>query len=381
MPHTMTSDEPLHDRPSLTQQPFGETEHLANDHDIHDVAYLDLNAPPPAKCASSRAAPTQEQSTPSSYETATTALPLKVSTRDASINNVSLSGNEGRHRRNQSQPAHRRDLSNPEVASEGTRSSMPVVDHTLSSDLHPQTGDLTTDRLPQVEASEMREPDVVQGRDVILDMDGYHRENKRSNAEASGREDHHSVLETFTRDLLAAVPDEKRPVLPLRATDPDVPAPASPQSDILDFPVDRQERDRRRFDRAKSEPPVESPEPLSPRLDPSKAASAMDYAWDWGRIPDSSADGHIAPERRQTLPPTDNQSGETSTRLRNVEENPYLFIFDAEGRTHTFELALCHDAPQVEETAFLETRVTFQDFIENPSLVDDPKLVVRYSLQ
>jgi phosphatidate phosphatase LPIN len=118
----------------------------------------------------------------------------------------------------------------------------------------------------------------------------------------------------------------------------------------------------------------------------------MDYAWDWGRVaPDGHREQiHHAAERRDSLPPLDiDPSSAPSARLRNVEENPFLFVFDSEGRSHTFELSLSDasggDDEGIPEAAkqstFLEHRITFQKFIESPHIVDDPRLVVRYSLQ
>ena len=117
----------------------------------------------------------------------------------------------------------------------------------------------------------------------------------------------------------------------------------------------------------------------------------MDYAWDWGRAHRGSVDGPESSTsvRRDTMPiidPVPNASSQT--RLRGVDENPYLFILEYDGRSHTFELGLCAtaiDDPQntfqAREVAFLDSRVTFQRFIEEPQVVDDPKLVIRYSLQ
>jgi phosphatidate phosphatase LPIN len=358
---------------SLTQQPFGQTERISDDQGLRDVAFLDLNASPTVKhklLSSTDLAKEDTTTTPSSSSSRAVGDSTKLPNERES--------DEGRHRRNKSQPASRRDPPNPVVASDGENSTMPSVDHTITQ-FQPQATDKTsTDGLPRIEPGDGEGPDVTYGQDVVLDMDGYHSSDpERPNAaDRGGGEIQHSILETFTRDLLAAVPEGRRPGLTLRATDPDFHLPAS--SDTLDLPLDTDDRELRRSDRAKSEPPTDSPEHLSPKLDPTKTASAMDYAWDWGRIPESSGGPS---ERRGTLPPMDVSSGESSTRLKNVEENPYLFVFDAEGRTHTFELALNDDNMRPQDAAFLDNRVTFQEFIENPSIVDDPKLVVRYSLQ
>jgi phosphatidate phosphatase LPIN len=232
---------------------------------------------------------------------------------------------------------------------------------------------------------------------VVLDMAGYHSEEQPdiTSKAPSSSEVRTSVLDTFARDLLAAIPVDKRPTMTLRATDPNIrniKADIEVATLVDDSPGDLDIREFRRSDRATSEPPVDPPDPISPKLDPSKTAIAMDYAWDWGRIrPDEHRDeNHPVPDRRESLPPLDTETDTTApnARLRNVEENPYLFVFDTGGRSHTFELSLSADPALVPDdsdraiqSAFLDHRVTFQKFIESPEIVDDPRLVIRYSLQ
>jgi phosphatidate phosphatase LPIN len=387
---------------SLTQQPFGETERLAEDDDLKDVAFLDLNAPPAAGTAHASTGGQRAQSAASSSVLGIAASDIAPNpsltdhgdSPSANLQEGPADSSEVRHKRNKSQPAPHRPLRDLGADTGEESSSLPASNHTPSR-IPDDINNSRANGLPCVGTGEGAGPGVLEGNDVVLDMDGYHTEDRdRSTMGPSGKrggaEVQYSVLDTFTRDLLAAVPSEKRPVMPLRATDPDFHPPGSPESDSLALSPDLEDRDLRRFDRAKSEPPVDSPEPLSPNLDPTKTASAMDYAWDWGRIPDGSdVQKQLSPERRGTLPPIDLPSHGTATRLKNVEENPFLFVFDADGRTHTFELALCDTASSTDlpvsdhfkATAFLDNRVSFQAFIENPSIVDNPKLVVRYSLR
>jgi phosphatidate phosphatase LPIN len=119
----------------------------------------------------------------------------------------------------------------------------------------------------------------------------------------------------------------------------------------------------------------------------------MDYAWDWGTAP--PREGHLPPTeervRSESMPPTALDMGLGGTantgRLKNVEENPYLFVLEMDnGRSHAFELALCGEdiaatSSPNDDAMFVDNRVTFQRFIEDSQLVDDPRLVVRYSLQ
>lgn len=76
-----------------------------------------------------------------------------------------------------------------------------------------------------------------------------------------------------------------------------------------------------------------------------------------------------------------------AAKLKNVEENPHLFVLETERTTHVFELSLAGNAINApegqaqleEEGAFLQSRITFQRFIEDPELVDNPNLVMRYN--
>lgn len=380
---------------SLTQQPFGETERLAGTDDLDDVPNLDLNEPQGKTRAVIEANSDDGTTNTSVFSSAASLLPsipFMSSRAPATADNTTelTESSEARHRRHKS---HSPDILDSIHNTESSRSediSRIVRDHS-SSDLPDGQ-----DALSKNGEADLTRPHVLHRNDVVLDIAGYHSE-ACSGSRSLGRstsEVRTSVLDTFSRDLLAAIPNERRPVMTLRSTDPNLRIPGVDQEpeQAIDESDDEEELEARRFDRAKSEPPVEAQNPVSPTLDPTKAAMVMDYAWDWGRVPPEGhrEQGLPVPERRESLPPLESDTTTApSARLRNVEENPYLFVFDSEGRSHTFELSLSEDSAGktesitdfAKQSAFLDHRITFQKFIESPQIVDDPRLVVRYSLQ
>ena len=245
------------------------------------------------------------------------------------------------------------------------------------------------------------------------------------------------LVHTFAQDLMTSVesPPERygapalRPSLASRSTDsaiidglprssssslagPPVPPALDPLS--LDSNLSEGKKSpspaRQRHDRVSSEPPhsageaaeTESPGRLRPDSLPSGEVStsssegsstsaiglpttttshaAMDYVWDWGRLPGHSMeddDGRhyehnmerslSGPPVRSTMtakegirndhmpaagldvaiPSNLDVRGENAPlavpgKLKNIEESPYMFVLEmADGRSHTFELALC----------------------------------------
>jgi len=379
---------------SLTQQPFGETERLAGSDHLGDVPNLDLNEKSQGgqqirSDENDNHSKTAHTSVFGSAASLLPSIPFMSSRASASTeatNDMVTDNVEARHRRHKSQPLA---MSDPSTSTTSTMTEEPIASDLsdLSSEL--RSAQLLVDRT---------KPEIVARDDVVLDMSGYHSDDPSGSA-SKGRssfEVRTSVLDTFARDLLVAIPNEKRPIMTLRSTDPNLLnthislAPEEAVEDSSDD--DDEELQSRRFDRAKSEPPIEPPNPVSPTLDPTKAAMAMDYAWDWGRVPPEGhrEQAHHVPERRDSMPPIETDpTTAPSARLRNVEENPYLFVFDSEGRSHTFELSLSETSvgdnesrsESARQSTFLDHRITFQKFIESPQIVDDPRLVVRYSLQ
>lgn len=376
---------------------------------LGDVTFLDLNAPPKKSSGNDGSDQETSVSTPSSMlDTAASLIPsIPFLTGRGSPTQEhagpALSGdqNNGGHSKMLSEKPGQSVPPNPLTARPGESTRMPSRDKRLS-EVHSPSSNPMVEPLPKVQPGEGEGPRIIYGKDIVLDAAGYHSEGLDTPAAHGTSKPRHrslpradpeiqdSVFNTFARDLEAAIPHVQRPSLPLRATDPDLQVPATKSIDIdLSLPDDRPSPAR--SDRATSEPPPDSLQPASPSLDPSSAALAMDYAWDWGRTHRESLDDSepVAPVRRETLPAFDPPSaGASSARLRGVEENPYLFVLEFDGRSHTFELGLCATAidnqsnsVQEREVAFLDSRVTFQRFIEEPQIVDDPKLVIRYSLQ
>lgn len=387
------SSAPVGPETYLTQQPFGDTEkQFVPAEELGEVDFLDLNAPTrsPSKSPKVVTPPTSVLDTAASYMPS---IPFMGHSHDEEDNNADGLDTSSRTRTElQSEIPP-----NPLEAKPGESIRMPSRDHRLSAAANPELSPNIdpSDALPRVRPGEGDGPHVQYGKDIVLDGTGYHHKREHSGgSQASTSDVRESVLDTFTRDLEAALPVDHRPPLALRATDPDV------QSwDAKSFEAEVSSRPDRapspaRHERATSEPPPDAPEPASPTLDASRTALAMDYAWDWGRIPEGKTGNDVDPEdlaaRRADMRSLDLRPIDTPrARLKGVEENPYLFVLELGQRVHTFELALCPDisiedaqGPDLaQETAFLEHRVTFQRFIEEPQVVDDPALVIRYSLR
>jgi phosphatidate phosphatase LPIN len=310
---------------------------------------------------------------------------------------------------------------NPLAAAPGEPTDMPHRDVKLS-DLPSRSGDSTPrenvesveDRLPKVREGEGEGPEVVYGRDVVLDMAGYHANVGASEedllAEHTASESHEaansrsSVVEAFTQDLVACTLAAPRPSVVPRPSEPILPKASTPlhngdlSLDVDSLSLDDDEMSTpRRFVRGQSEPPQTPDRPISPTaarhalrpsprlattpngksfpaavgMHPSASNVAMDYAWDWGKVPPK--EGHLPPTeervRSESMPPTALDAGlgdvASTGRLKNVEENPYLFVLEMDnGRSHAFELALCgegmsSDSPNV-DALFVDNRATFQ---------------------
>lgn len=189
---------------------------------------------------------------------------------------------------------------NPMDAGPGESTELPERDRRLSE---------TDESLPKVKPGDGEGPEVVYGKDLVLDMAGYH---SKTSLEDEDRTRDQAMVQTFADDLLAAARHQQRPMLKPRTTDP------------LQQQLSELNLETRRTDRATSEPPELN----------------------------------------------------TGVTLRNVDDNPFLFVLDLEGQIHSFEMALCDDVG-----SFPANRVSFQKFIEDAQLVDDPRLVVHYHSQ
>ena len=371
-------------------------------------------------------------------------------------------GIEGQDRPKDAQTAMPR---NPLTALPGEVAGLPHRDHKLSHFAHQRaragasatTDDADSQALPKVRPGEGEGPRIVYGKDVVLDMAGYHGTIRNAQDEAVDsplRESFNvseypaqfsdsggeiaverpkievALIESFTKDLLAAASElvdntdfSTKPFLPERATDSVIPQAtitsdfseekSSPIStydsdmNVRETPANKQKSTSvspsfpSRNDRGCSEPPPEvefvpdgavtnssslglsrrtgdvtHPDNLPSKLEISSSKIAMDYAWDWGRIPDRRVhDGEVEDtgsgplmERSPSGPfnrigtvssdlsrddnamPTNldlatselklaNQ--DTPGQLRQGEMNPFMFTLSGlSGKSHTFELSL-----------------------------------------
>jgi len=371
---------------SLTQQPFGETEEqVQHDHSredggfaklgdrnarLGDVDYLDLNAPASEEPLSNEEAESTQQNGPtdssvasasavspsSLLDTATSMLPSipflssssSPSSKSASSEKPSRSPSSNAENR-EAVPSHHqvnekahgqsamtevRGPPNPMVAQPGESTDL-ARDDTLSSytqareqaagGQHAPDG---SDKLPKIEAGEGEGPNVVYGKDVVLDMAGYKSHGKfpevqqakaktsiqveegiiRQRRAAMEQVEEHkeqsthprlgdALIDTFVQDLLMSIHSSSfslepplRPILPAaRATDSALPQASSssskdgldPTTSMPDLPRDiaslslesndpvlghSPSPSRRRRDRGQSEPPREPEDDMDPMI-------------------------------------------------------------------------------------------------------------------
>ena len=264
----------------VTKEPFGETEKLA-DHDGHlgEVDFLDLNASNPSRDVLSPGLDTAKKLPP-----------------------------------------------NPMEAGPGESSGLPMKDYKLQD----------AEGLPKVEPGQADGPSVMYGKDVVLDISGYH--NEPQEALESRTQQSSTMVDGLTRDLLAAINEVSRPALVHSPSDPilnDTPLEVdSDSASAFEF-------GSRRFDRGQSEPPPEFER--APRrmgtigpLSGASSAAVMDYAWDWGKVPRPSA--HPDDVDEYALP----ESLDLADGAKLGHVDSYLFTLTAaSGRTYAFELGLC----------------------------------------
>jgi phosphatidate phosphatase LPIN len=264
----------------VTKEPFGETEKLA-DHNGHlgEVDFLDLNA---------------SESLPD------TTLPRLTAVL------------------NKSPP-------NPMEAGPGESTDLPPRDYKLQD----------ADDLPKVEPGEANGPDVIYGKDIVLDMSGFHNESQDVSEPQSQQS---SMIDALTRDLLAAVNDISRPPLVHSPSDPIL---SDAPSDVESDSASAFELGSRGFDRGHSEPPPDFER--APRrigtvgpLSGANSTAVMDYAWDWGKVPRPSAH----PDDVDEYALSEGLDLAAGAKLGHIDS--YLFTLTASsGRTYAFELGLC----------------------------------------
>lgn len=308
-------------------------------------------------------------------------------------------------------------------------------------------GNHSDEALPRVKPGEGEGPEVLYGSDIVLDVSGYHNElNPQGSASASSdkAQVQASVLDSFTRDLTAAIEETgARPFLTHSpSTDPDVSTvmvTPRPEADNSASPI-HPPQSPSRSDRGQSEPPPDVERTprrhvaravngvshvRSSTIDPASPTAVMDYAWDWGRLPETSShsgevedydrDGNSSPAYSSASPQAprvraDSMGSEldraaqalsSSHTLSGSDSDPFLITFSTpSGGSYSFELSLCGENGQTsfargdvsnttepiadmqveEEANFLQNRITYQRFLEDPDIIDDPQLILRCSL-
>ncbi|CDS01254.1 hypothetical protein [Sporisorium scitamineum] len=101
---------------------------------------------------------------------------------------------------------------------------------------------------------------------------------------------------------------------------------------------------------------------------------ASSDGYEAARSPDASA---LEALRRHT------EGGEVAGKLTSSESEPYTFLLQLEGSSHSFELSLCYSDTfgqdqEADEYEFLENRVSFERFAHDQDVVNDERLVIRY---
>lgn len=433
-----------------TQEPFGQGD-ASSVNGLRKVDYLDLNAVDDSNDSAQSLDEAQTQrldemeraiKSPSSYLDATghqTTPDLSVLGDHSEPDSISPAQHDQSLSRSALPPPEARlPPPNPLAAEPGEKAALPSRDHRLSHiSLLQNNG---PEGLPKVPAGEGEPPSVIYGKDVVLDIAGYHSKEagqadpvekdteildsesspsepelglprtpqapprEESSTQASTQVTNY-LVDSLRRDLQEAAAAQRHALAG--------PADDLHLDDLDQLTLSEDTRVEPLFQRASSEPstggeglstssPSLSRTPkgtlISPALPPRPrfdVSLGLDPAADVAEHEDDVDDIRSREMlRAQSLPPSDHPGSSTgsrqlSVRLKNVEDNPYLIVVDVDGiRSHTFELSLCGEADfaisgnatESEETAFLRSRITFQNFVEDATLVDDHRLVLRYSL-
>ncbi|WVQ76689.1 hypothetical protein IAR50_006363 [Cryptococcus sp. DSM 104548] len=395
---------------SVTHEPFGSTEkQVPHEEPLGDVDFLDLNATPdtPSKAngTNSATASPLRRDNPLRHNilgTASNILPQSMRSapstptkpqppaRQPSIDDNAPNDEAKAKEEDRPVVSNTDKEPNPVEAHAGERPELPARDKKLSSYHAAYSASSAEKALPKVPVGQGEGPEVVYGKDIVLDMDGYHSAKE---AEAQQGE-HDASVETFIQDLISSVQStvENRPKprksLSLqteaerRFDDQDISPTLTPRQSSPDLSttlsglsIDGKKTQSShlasgRLERGQSEPPETLHTDDLSKSPNTQANDVVEREWDWSRPqPDTPDEGeqHIV-----------------TNNLKNVEENPFLFVLEVGKHTHSFELSLCEafgkDATEAEQEAmFVKNRITFQRFIEDSRIIDNPAIVVKYN--
>lgn len=420
---------------SITKQPFGATEQQVS-HEGHvdttsgtkleEVEPLDLND-------------SMELSRDSDRDSITSEMGHTVGELNGAPRTPGGT-KKPRRRRNSSTVSKEEQPRNPLEARPGEDTTLPARDYRLNL-MHSDYKDVV---LPKVSPGEHDGPDVMYGKDIVLDMDGFHGEKDRpsrnksltnlraglaSDDKGHASDDDVAVVDDDDDDTDVGVQpsEDPGPKSDLRPSSPPMPnsPPWRPQPDsvtneqVEELVDDLMASDagalpasmaalslegerprspplglgpesptRSRFDRGASEPPdVNAGRPSAPAAG-ATSNTHMDYAWDWGRIPEGEeVSARAPPHRSESLPVGDSAGLVPRAKLEPVGDDPWKFALRLDGREHVFELSLCGIpgfAPVGEVTddelhEFVDARVSYERFMEDASIADDPQLAVFFN--
>lgn len=145
--------------------------------------------------------------------------------------------------------------------------------------------------------------------------------------------------------------------------------------------------------RATSEPP---------ELNTDLGSTPPQYSWDWGGFPTATPTRSSFSHKREdhdratSLPPLGEHSEEMDGPGQEEEENADIhfgrggrltpgeqgYVLEFKGRTTVFDLSLCGDLSETNEEqakeTFEERRIPFRKFIDDPTIVHQDELTIRW---
>lgn len=367
----------------MTNQPFGATEQRVSHKghqdgpskqqhapDLQEVEPFDLNAPHDASTGKKKKAPATPETflgknkapkdapQSSSNSILTGDLADKSMLKSPEDHDIAPGKDEEAGRKSSIKEADDERPPNPMEAKAGEKAGLPLRNNRLSMVQRDANNQVD---LPKVPKGQGEGPPVLYGKDIILDMGGYHKDHKSTDSSAKATEGPTSIsadptspptpapldphapppnaktikdehVEEFVNDLMASSSSAPRPGSDIASAmggmslDDTDSRPSSPTA-------------RRHFDRAKSEPPGADSRPSSPNGDRLQD-SQMDLAWDWAG-PAEEEGKRPLPHRAGSMPIEDPGLQTLRAKLTAIDDDPYTFMLQLDDRVHLFELSLC----------------------------------------